>query len=100
MLLFFYKKGKVSLVKKIILSLVVEAEKYLGSKTGDLKYAFVVKNLYNILPLSLRVLFTQKQIDDFIEEAVQYLKIYLSEDKNLMSYDNENLKVLLDNLNL
>ena len=39
LLLILYKDNKKEVVKKIILALVVQAEKNLGSKTGDLKYA-------------------------------------------------------------
>lgn len=97
---FLYKKGKINTVKKIILSLVVQAEKTLGSKTGELKYAMVVERLYSVLPILLRLLFTRKEIDNLIEEAVQFLKDYLNEDRNLMSLDDEHVKVLLDNINL
>lgn len=99
-LLFLYKRGHIDTVKKIILALVIQAEKALGSKTGELKYALVIERFYSSLPFILRILFTKKEIDNFIEESVQFLKSYLSEDKNLLSYDDENIKVLIDNLNL
>jgi len=99
-LLYLYKRGHTETVKKIILSLVIQAEKTLGSKTGELKYAMVIERFYSTLPFIIKVLFTKKEIDNFIEEAVQFLKDYLNEERNLMGHDDENIKVLLDNLNL
>lgn len=91
-LVVFYKRGKRDLVKEIILSLVVRAEKKYGSGTGELKYADVVNAFYTELPLFIRILFTPKDIDIFIEEAVDRLKEILSDGTtNLIGYDNENI---------
>ncbi|EOD01401.1 hypothetical protein [Caldisalinibacter kiritimatiensis] len=99
-LLYLYKRGNEDLVKKIILSLVVRAEKTLGSKTGELKYAMVVNLAYKHIPSSLRLFFSKKEIDNMIEEAVRFLKEYLSEGRDLMGYDDEIKKMLYDNENL
>ncbi|WP_406242335.1 hypothetical protein [Tissierella carlieri] len=45
-LLFIYKKGKKEFIRQVILSLVVKAEKSIGSGTGRLKYAMVVEKVY------------------------------------------------------
>ncbi|OEH85058.1 hypothetical protein BHU72_05460 [Desulfuribacillus stibiiarsenatis] len=89
--LYLYKTSNHELLKKMILSLVVEAEKQLGSKTGELKYALVVEKLYGVMPPILRLLYSKKKIDSMIEDAVDYLKRYLSDGKNLMGYDSENI---------
>lgn len=88
-LLVLYKLGKKDTVKKIILTLVVQAEKTLGSGTGELKYAMVVDALYNKLPVILRFLFTKKELDTFIEEAVSKMKDILSKGVTLTGYDDE-----------
>lgn len=88
-LLYFYKAGKKDLVKKIILSLVVQAEKTLGSGTGELKYAMVVERAYEVMPTILKLLITKKELDNLIEEAVQYMKNYLAQGKSLRGYDEE-----------
>lgn len=88
-LLILYKRGKKELVQKIILSLVVQAEKTLGSGTGELKYAMVVNLLYDKLPSILRFLFTKKEIDIFIEESVNKLKDILSKNVNILGYEEE-----------
>ena len=88
-LLFLYKKGKKEFVNQVVLSLVVQAEKALGSGTGELKYVMVVENLYKILPPILKLLMSKKELDNMIEDAVEYLKKYLSEGKDLLGYGDE-----------
>ncbi|NLY46750.1 MAG: hypothetical protein GX053_12315 [Tissierella sp.] len=90
LLLFLYKKGKQDVVRKVVLSLVVQAEKALGSGTGELKYAMVVENVYKVLPGILTMLISRKELDKLIEDGVQYLKEYLI-DKDLLGYDDEYL---------
>ena len=96
-LLWFYKNGKKDFVKKVVYSLVVQAEKALGSGTGELKYAMVVESMYQVLPTVLRLLITQKELDTLIEDGVQKLKEFLSKDKDLLGYDEEFKKVSLVN---
>lgn len=84
-----YKAGKKDLVKNIVLALVVQAEKGLGSGTGELKYAMVINNLYDKLPFILRFLYSKKEIDAFIEQSVQKLKEILSKGITLTGYDDE-----------
>ncbi len=83
------KAGHRDKVKMIILSLVVQAEKALGSGTGELKYALVVERLYYVLPLLIRFLYTKKEIDQYITEAVEWLKEYLAKGHDLLGYENE-----------
>lgn len=94
-LLGLLRLGKQDTVKKIILSLVVQAEKALGSGTGDLKYAYVIDNLYDKLPAIVSMLFSKKEIDTMIEQAVAQLKKLLSEGVTLSGYEEEKyLKVI------
>ncbi|GFN35836.1 hypothetical protein [Tepidimicrobium xylanilyticum] len=95
-LLFLYKRGKKDFVRQIVLSLVVQAEKALGSGTGELKYAMVVENVYKLLPPILTMLISKKELDNIIEDSVQYLKEYLEQDKDLLGYSDEYMKVNFD----
>lgn len=102
LLLILYKDNKKEVVKKIILALVVQAEKNLGSKTGDLKYAEVMKGLYGALPSIVRILFTEEDIDNYIEDGVQKLKEMLNNGVDLNGYEIENtnnteVKLIEDN---
>lgn len=93
-LLFMYKRGKKDFVRQVILSLVVQAEKALGSGTGELKYAMVIENVYKVLPLILTILISKKELDNLIENSVQYLKKYLEKDKDLLGYDDEYMEIV------
>ena len=96
LLIVAYKAGHRNTVKKIILSLVVQAEKALGSGTGELKYAMVIEAVYNKLPTVMRFLFTPEEIDNMIEEGVGKLKEILASGVTLDGYDDEQLKIDLD----
>lgn len=91
-----YKMGHTEIVKKIVLSLVVQAEKALGSGTGELKYAMVIKVIYNELPKIITLLYTPKELDKMIEDGVSKLKEMLAEGITLDGYDEESLKIDLD----
>jgi len=95
--LYVVRKKNENLFRHMVLALVIKAEKYLGSGTGSLKYATVVRWIYEKIPLSIRCLFTQDDIDNFIEWSVDYLKNYLKDGHiNLSGYDDE---VFLKNSN-
>lgn len=87
-----YKSGKKELVKDIIYSLVVKAEKELGSKTGGAKYSLVIANLYEKLPLILRLFFSKTELNKYIEDSVTWLKNKLKDPNvTLLSYAEESL---------
>lgn len=95
-----YARGHKNIVKKIILSLVVKAEQVLGSKTGELKYAYVVEKIYDKLPFIITLFFSKEELHNFIEGAVKKLKDVLStDDVNLDSYENEKFKNYINNTN-
>jgi len=85
-----YKNGKKDLVRNIIKNLVVKAQIVLGSTTGSAKYSKVIKELYESLPLLVKLLFSKTELDNCIEETVKWLNTKL-EDKtvNLLSYAEE-----------
>ena len=92
-----YKRGKKDIVKKIIYSLVVRAEKELGSATGGAKYSLVISQLYLRLPFILKLLFTQAELNIYIEDAVQWLKSKLQDPTvTLLNYDDEFTLNILD----
>ena len=94
-LLFLYKNGKKEVVREIVLSLVVKAEKALGSGMGELQYAMVVEGIYDKLPKLLTALMSKKEIDREIKKAVKKMKDYLSKgNKDLLGYDEEYMRQL------
>lgn len=77
-LLVLIRRGATKQVREILFYLVTEAEAQFGNGTGQLKYAAVVAWLYEKLPTIIKILFTEKQIDNLIEEAVTRMKNYLN----------------------
>lgn len=86
-LLVLVRKGAIKQVNEILFYLVTEAEKQFGGGTGQLKYAAVTAWLYEKLPAVVRLLFTTKQTDLLIENAVLRMKKYLD--------TNDNAKILI-----
>ena len=87
-----YKRGKKALVKDIIYSLVVKAEKELGSTTGSAKYSQVISCLYEKLPLILRLFYSKTELNKYIEDSVTWLKAKLKNPNiTLLSYNQEAL---------
>ena len=75
------KRGYGYYVSEMLFYLVSEAETRFGAGTGELKYAAVTTWIYEKLPTLAKILFTRKQIDKLIEQAVDRLKKYLEENK-------------------
>lgn len=75
---FLVRKGYESKVKEMLFYLVCKAEELYGNGTGELKYSAVVTWIYEKLPPIMKLLFTTKQIDQYIEAAVLQMKEYLS----------------------
>lgn len=76
-LLALIKKGAVKQVNEMLFYLAIKAEERFGGGTGALKYAAVTTWLYERLPVIVKILFTSKQIDLLIENAVIRMKKYL-----------------------
>ena len=74
---YLIKNGKKDIAYSCIYDLVIRAENALGEGTGELKYTYVVSEIYTKLPMSIRFFFTKKDIDTYIELAVEKMKAYL-----------------------
>lgn len=69
---------KREVLEKIIFSLVLEAEIQFGGKTGEAKYAAVVRMFYSTLPKAITKFISPKLIRILIENAVLEMKEYLN----------------------
>ena len=72
-------RGKKDIIYKMIFALVDEAEAAFGSKTGKLKFAYVVERLYTMLPAYIRVFITYNMLENLIEKALAEAKEYWAE---------------------
>ena len=73
-LTWLWYKGKKDTVAKIILSLIIQAEKEFGSGTGQLKYNYVLGEAYKLLPSLLKIFLTEKKLNTLIDDGVLKLK--------------------------
>ncbi len=60
--------------KKILIGLVAEAESFFGGGTGKIKFSSVFGRLYETMPDLFGLLFSEKTVADWIEEAVSSLE--------------------------
>ena len=74
-LVFIWKLGYKKQANKALLIFVIQAEKAWGSKTGKIKFAEV----YSRLPIGVKLLFSQDEISEMIESAVELMKSYIEE---------------------
>ncbi|NLM49443.1 MAG: hypothetical protein GX196_00645 [Clostridiaceae bacterium] len=82
--------GYTPIIKEMLFYLVVKAEQELGGGVGELKYSTVVYWVYERLPAIAKIIITPKFLDKLIEEAVQRMKKYLSENQNAAELINNN----------
>jgi hypothetical protein len=80
------KKGETKIINAFLLSLVTEAERQFGSGTGALKKAAVIKWVYEKLPAFVKLLFTEKNLSDLIEQALEGAKLKWAANSSLQTY--------------
>ncbi|MBE6012067.1 MAG: hypothetical protein E7234_05870 [Lachnospiraceae bacterium] len=80
------KKGETKILKQILFNLVTQAEKQYGSGTGALKFAIVSDWIYQRIPAILKILFTQKDIENMIEAALTEAKKAWGTNGEIRSY--------------
>lgn len=71
------RKGNWNLVRRILLGLVIEAEKYLGSKTGELKKQQVIAWMYQRHPL-INMFISKDTLNYLIEQVLLQMKEQLT----------------------
>jgi uncharacterized membrane protein (Fun14 family) len=71
--------GQIGVVKKILLSLVIEAEHIYGSGTGKMKYNHVLGKTYFMIPSVVKMFITEQTISEMLEVAVDQLHVFLTE---------------------
>ena len=81
-----YFKGQKAFVYKILYSLVTEAEKQFGSGTGELKQAYVLKQIYNALPSVLKAFISAERLGNWIDDVLISAKKKWAENGNIAGY--------------
>ena len=67
-----------------LFSLVTEAEKLYGGKTGELKLMYVVKKIHSKMPVILKAFLSEKQLEKIIEKVLKKAKEIWSEKSEII----------------
>lgn len=73
------------IVTKLVYGLVIEAEKDLGSKTGQLKKKQVISKVYKQLPVCIRFVVNEATVSRIIDEAVHFMKESLEQNNSTLT---------------
>ncbi len=70
LMIYSFFTNKLDYLKAQIFSLVTEAEKLFGSKSGESKLMFVVEKIYPKMPMILKLFLSEKQLVNLIENVL------------------------------
>jgi len=82
------KEKKIANIKQWLKLAVVEAEKYLGGGTGQLKLRYVYDLAIKQFPW-LVALVTFEVFSEWVDEALEWMKEQIEQNKNINTYVNE-----------
>lgn len=82
------KKGETDVLKELLFGLITKAEQEFGEGTGLLKFSTVADWLYERIPTLIRPLFTSKNIEKLIEEALEKAKIEWKKNPDLIEINS------------
>lgn len=71
--------SKTEYLKAELFSLVTEAEKIYGGKTGQVKLMYVIRKIYSRMPVILKLFLSEKQLEKIIENVLGKAKKSWSE---------------------
>lgn len=71
--------NKTEYLKADLFSLVTEAEKIYGGKTGQIKLMYVVRKIHSKMPVVLKLFLGEKQLEKIIENVLRKAKKSWSE---------------------
>lgn len=87
-LILLYIKGEKKIFFRILYALITEAEAEYGGKTGELKKAAVIANIYGLFPGVVKLFVTEKRLSVWIEEVLNYAKRTWAENAGIAVYIN------------
>lgn len=76
--------NRIDYLRAELFSLVTEAEKNYGEKTGETKLMYVIEKIYSKMPLALKMLLSEKQLEKIIENVLLKAKKSWSENEKLL----------------
>lgn len=73
------KKGMLNEARKIALGLMLIAERTLSTEEGYTRMKFVLDNFYNLLPVQIKFILKEKDIEVFLQEVYDEAKKIISQ---------------------
>ena len=90
-------RGKKDIIYKMLYVLIDEAESLYGSKTGKLKFSYVLEKVYAMLPSAMRLFITYGMLEKWIEKALVEMKEYWAERAGITEDKPIQVKGFIDN---
>lgn len=81
-----YFRGQKKIVYKILYALITEAEKQYGGGTGELKQAYVIEKIYNVLPAVLKSVISAERLGKWVDDALVKAKAKWGENSSVSEY--------------
>ena len=78
-IIYSFFTNRTDYLKAELYSLVTQAEKIYGSKTGEMKLMYVVGKIYPKMPVILKIFLSEKQLEKIIEAVLLKAKKSWSE---------------------
>lgn len=78
-LILVWRYGLSARAKRVLLGLVAEAEACFGAGTGEIKLSSVFGKLYAMMPEAFRLLFSERTVRAWIEDALTTLRGLLAD---------------------
>lgn len=78
----YKEKGKLAMleyVRQQAYKLMLLAEKKYGQGHGEFKFNYVIERLYPILPNTFKVIFTEEELEDMVQNWYMEAKDYLDD---------------------
>lgn len=76
--------NKTDYLRAELFSLVTEAEKIYGGKTGEAKRMYVIRKIYSKMPVLLKFFLSEKQLEKIIENVLVKAKKSWSKNGNFL----------------
>jgi hypothetical protein len=80
------KHRETGVIKSFLFKFVTDAEREFGQNTGALKFATVLAWVYDKLPSSVKLLFSEKELTKLIEDALAHAKTKWETNEALKEY--------------
>ncbi len=73
-IIYSFFTNRIEYLRAQLFSLVTEAEKIYGGKTGKTKLMYVVEKIYKKMPAVLKIFLSEKQLEKIIEDVLENAK--------------------------